>query len=153
MITRSAYSYRRKDGTLVRVPAKRIEDRGKPGKGPKLIGPLRKGSLRKHGYSTSKSSSARHAALRKAMRSEGALSVFRKLNAVATLEKRTAPSKSKILLADRNWVKRNSQIGSKTRSRSSSPSKGKGKVYKGSNGGRYVLRKSKSTGKYYRKYL
>ena len=70
------------------------------------IGPLRKGTLRKHGYSTSRTVASRHNALSKAVRSEGALPIFRKLNAVATLNKNRSPATSKKFLADRNWVKR-----------------------------------------------
>jgi len=70
------------------------------------IGPLRKGSLSRHGYGTSKSASARHRALAKAVKAEGALAVFRKLNAVMVLNKNTNPSVSAKFKADRNWVKR-----------------------------------------------
>lgn len=70
------------------------------------IGPLRKGSLTRHGYKASKSARARHIALNKAVKAEGALAVYRKLNAVMVLNKNTNPTKSTRFRADRNWIKR-----------------------------------------------
>jgi hypothetical protein len=129
-IRRRGYTVRRRDGVAYRVypEASRmivrsscIKDRGLPGKGPRLfpklfggtrrrpsvygIGPLRKGELTKHGYSTQKSSGSRHAALRKAVKEFGALGVYRKLNAVAKLGVRSAKTPSKTFKADRNWVR------------------------------------------------
>ena len=75
-----------------------------------LIGPLRKGTLRSFGYGSNNSASERHSALKKAVKSEGALSIFRKLNAVATLNKNTNPTLSKKFLADRNWVRNNFDV-------------------------------------------
>ena len=54
---------------------------------------------------------ARHAALRKAEAKYGALSLFRKLNALFVYTKNSAPASSAIFLADRNWVR--SAIGFK----------------------------------------
>jgi len=121
LIRRSAYirkayrrkAYTRKDGTKVKaatvkasnVPSKCIKDVGKRGKGPPLIGPLRKGTLRNYGYSTSKSAKSRRTALAKAIKAESALSVFRKLNAVMVLTKNTSPTVSAKFKADRNWVR------------------------------------------------
>ena len=70
------------------------------------IGKLRHGLLAKFGYSHVKtlSQSQRHVALEKAVRAYGALSVFRKLNAVYVYSKKTAPSSSKIFKADRDWI-------------------------------------------------
>ena len=91
-----------------------IKNLGKKGKGLEsgrgLIGPLRQGELKKHGYSTDLSESARHAALEKAMREFGALGVFRKLDAVAKLTTRTAPEASRKFTADRNWVREHSDL-------------------------------------------
>ena len=70
------------------------------------IGPLKEGALTKHGYSVKRGKTARHRALRKSVRSVGALSTFRKLNAVATYTKRTSKGKSRTFKADRNWVKK-----------------------------------------------
>lgn len=87
------------------VKAACIKDRGKEGKGPQTIGPLRRGELLKHGYTYRKSSDERHAALRKAAKEFGALGLYRKLNAVAKLSSRTEPQISKVFKTDRNWVK------------------------------------------------
>jgi len=105
-ITRKAYvSHHR--GKTVRVHSKRIRDVGAPGKyrGPG-IGPLKKGQLGKVGYSVTTSKTARHLALKKAVKKFGPLSTFRKLNAVGTFTKRTSKVKSKSFVADRDWVKK-----------------------------------------------
>jgi hypothetical protein len=72
----------------------------------KGIGPLHKGDLTSRGYSVSKSKTARRSALRQVVKAEGALKVFRQLNAVAVYDKRSAPSASKTFKADRNWVRK-----------------------------------------------
>jgi len=71
------------------------------------IGPLRKHDLDKYGYAkvTTMSLAARHAALAKAVMAYGALTVFRKLNAISVYTRRTAPASSRIFLADRNYVR------------------------------------------------
>ena len=70
------------------------------------IGKLRHGLLAKFGYSqvSSLSQTQRHAALEKAVKAYGPLSVFRKLNAVFVYSKKTAPTSSKIFKADRDWI-------------------------------------------------
>jgi hypothetical protein len=88
------------------VKASCIKDRGKEGKGPQAIGPLRRGELLKHGYTYRKSSDERHAALRKAAKEFGPLGLYRKLNAVGKLSSRTEPQIAKVFKADRNWVKK-----------------------------------------------
>jgi hypothetical protein len=70
------------------------------------IGPLKKGSLRKVGYSVTNSKTARHSALKKAVKKYGPTSTFHKLNAVGTFTKRTSKVKSKSFIADRDWVKK-----------------------------------------------
>jgi len=70
------------------------------------IGDLKEGALVKTGYSASKGKTARHRALKKAVKRYGALSTFRKLNAVSTYTKRSSKGKSKTFKADRNWVKK-----------------------------------------------
>jgi len=72
----------------------------------KGIGKLKEGDLTKRGYSVSKGKTARHRALRKTVHAVGALSTFRKLNAVSTYTKRTSKGKSRTFKADRNWVKK-----------------------------------------------
>jgi hypothetical protein len=90
------------------VKASCIKDRGLSGKGThgKTIAPLRKGELAKHGYNIHADRDARHTALKKAIAEFGALGVFRKLDAVAKLTKRTAPEASYIFGQDRDWVKK-----------------------------------------------
>ena len=68
------------------------------------IGELKKGEL--HGYHAKSSKRSRHKALRKTVRSVGPLSTFRKLNALSVYTKNSAPSKSKTIKTDRNWIKK-----------------------------------------------
>ena len=111
----TVYTVRPKANTI-RVPAACIKDRGLPGKGPKEgegIGKLRKGELIKYGYQYRLSDSLRQTALKKAIKRFGALSVYRKLDAVAKLSLRTAPDASKIFSRDRNWVQENYELKDK----------------------------------------
>jgi len=97
-----------KSGSVL-VKATCVTDTGLPGKGPrngKGIGPLKEGELTKYGYNIHRSSHERHVALRKAIAAYGALSVFRKLNAVANLTLRTAPEAHAIFDEDRKWVQK-----------------------------------------------
>lgn len=90
------------------VPPACIKNRGLPGKGPKEgegFGKLRKGELIKYGYQYRLSDSSRHAALKRAIERYGALSVYRKLDAVAKLSIRTAPDASNIFAKDRDWIR------------------------------------------------
>lgn len=115
-ITRKGYrrhAFTRKSGIHVkgsRVSARRIHDVGAPGKWASLhgpgIGPLKEGKLVRVGYSAEKGKTARHRALKKAVRAYGPLSTFRKLQAVSTLTKRTSKGKSKTYKADRNWIQK-----------------------------------------------
>ena len=70
------------------------------------IGELKEGKLVKVGYAATKSKTARHGALKKAVKRYGALSTFRKLNAVATYTKRSSKGRSRTFKTDRNWVKK-----------------------------------------------
>ncbi len=106
-ITRKAH-WRYIRGMKIRFPARKVRDVGALGKwsakhGPG-IGKLEEGTMM--GYSPSSSKTARHKAIRKAVKRHGALSTFRKLNALSTYTKRTAKSKSKTAKVDRNWVKK-----------------------------------------------
>ena len=80
---------------------------GVAAKGPG-IGELKEGELSRFGYDKVVTMSAkdRHAALTKAVNEYGALTVFRKLNAISVYTRHTAPESSRIFLLDRNWVKR-----------------------------------------------
>ena len=104
----TTYKVYPKNETL-HVPAACVKDLGKPGKGVtdgEGIGPLRKGEMTKFGYSVTKSEEARHEALKKAVAALGALSTYRKLDAVAKLSVRIAPDASRIFKKDRDWVQR-----------------------------------------------
>jgi hypothetical protein len=108
----TVYTVRPKANTI-RVPASCIKNRGLPGKGPREgegIGKLRKGELIKYGYQYRLSDSLRQTALKKAIKRYGALSVYRKLDAVAKLSLRTAPDASKIFSRDRNWIQENYEL-------------------------------------------
>jgi hypothetical protein len=102
-IRRSAYTTRKG----VYVPSHMVRNMGRRGKSPHLIGPLKSGSLSKFGYKSvsSKTMLSRHRALGSAMRSGvRPITIFRKLGAVSTLTKRTAPSASRVFKADQRWV-------------------------------------------------
>lgn len=95
-------------GKKVQVPPASIFDLGAIGRlvsGPG-IGPLKKGELSRYGYKSSAPRTVRRNALRKAVQTYGPTSTFRKVNALETYSKRTAPSRSKTYRADRNWVKK-----------------------------------------------
>lgn len=104
-IRRAAFTRRSKSGKRTRVPSGCVRNMGASGKGKQRIGTLKKGLLSKYGYSSQKSTRQRHAALEKAVRAYGPLSVLRKLNAVAVYTRRTSPAVSAIFKADMVWVR------------------------------------------------
>lgn len=110
----TVYTVRPKANTI-KVAASCIKNRGLPGKGSKegRIGSLRKGELIKYGYQYRLSDSLRQTALKKAIKRYGALSVYRKLDAVAKLSVRTASDASKIFVRDRNWIRENFELKEK----------------------------------------
>lgn len=93
------------------VPASCIPDIGNPGKGlpsgDRGIGPLRRGDLKRFGYSdvVGMSEGRRHLALAAAVKAYGSLTVWRKLNAIYVYTRHTSPQSSRIFDADRDWVK------------------------------------------------
>jgi hypothetical protein len=109
-IRRAPYVRIRK-GRRTFVPASCIADVGAPGKGLASgmpgIGPLRRGNLKQFGYSDVRAMSTGHRqlALSSAVRKYGALTVWRKLNAIYVYTRRTAPASSAIFKADRDWIK------------------------------------------------
>ena len=114
-ILKRGYTVKRASGKMYRVKPEKssvyvkpscIKDRGNPGKldPGQGFGLLRRGELKKHGYVYEESREARRRALRKAIHEFGALGVFRKLDAVAKLSKRTAPHASRVFKQDREWV-------------------------------------------------
>jgi hypothetical protein len=110
-------SFRRGSGRKVKrttVKAGCIVQRGKPGVpgGQRLGIKLKKGELKRFGYSAFKSMSARHKALARAIKEYGdPLGVYRKLNILATMQRYRQPELAKKFLADRNWVGKKYMIG------------------------------------------
>jgi hypothetical protein len=81
-----------------------IKDRGRPGKGPKVLPKLKEGSLTQFGYSMKSKSRSRHTALNKAVKKFGAASVSRKLNVLAIYNKNTSPKTARTARSDRKYV-------------------------------------------------
>lgn len=99
------YTYVRKASTS-RVKPVPIPDVGAAGKGPKLIGPLKKGMLTQYGYHPVEAMTNRHKSLSKGIsQGEKPLAVFRRLMAISTLTKRTAKRASRIYKQDATWVR------------------------------------------------
>lgn len=111
-ILRSGYrrkSYRRSGGVRVsatRVSSHCIKDVGRVGKGPKLIGPLKKGALHRYGYDPDNSEASRHSALDRAVRAEGLSKIVKRLNAVRVFTKNTNPRLSAKYNADMSYIER-----------------------------------------------
>ena len=105
-LRRAAFTRRSsKSGKGTRVHSHCVRNMGLPGKGIQRIGTLKKGLLSKYGYASQKGVADRRDALKKAVDAYGALSVLRKLNAVAVYTRRTAPAVSAIFKADMKWVR------------------------------------------------
>ena len=107
-IRRASFTRRssgKRAGTGTRVASRCIQNMGAPGKGVQRIGTLKKGLLSKYGYKAKLGVSERHIALKKAVAAYGALSVLRKLNAVAVYTRRTAPAVSAVFKSDMKWVR------------------------------------------------
>lgn len=68
------------------------------------IGPLKKGLLKKVGYSVTAPASRRHAAVDRAVKKYGKTSTIRKLNAVAVYTRRRSPMKSRTFRSDMKYV-------------------------------------------------
>lgn len=109
-ILRAPY-VRERAGKRIFVEASCIPDVGAPGKGLASgkpgIGPLRSGDLARFGYEhvTALSEGKRHLALAAAVKEYGALTVWRKLNAVYVYTRRSSPASSRTFKADRDWIK------------------------------------------------
>jgi hypothetical protein len=109
-IWRRGYTVRRK-GTTYRVKSAMIADRGARGRWQTVhrsrgIGPLKRDQLTSLGYSHTKPTAERHAALAKAVSKYGRASTIRKLNAIAVYSKRTAPSRAKTYRTDMHTVQK-----------------------------------------------
>lgn len=111
-ILRDAYtrkSYTRANGTKVKskkVKAACIKDVGKPGKGKKLIGNMKKGLLGRYGYHDVKKLTllTRKRRLTNAVKNSSWRKVFHELNAIYVLNKNKSPSLAKKFKIDRDWV-------------------------------------------------
>ncbi len=110
-IERVGYEYNKtnkKNGTHVKVGKTCVPDKGKPGKGPKLI-PMPKedeGLLTTYGYSLKDSHEKRIKALKKANVNEDELKVLRHVNALRTLQKSNERYYNK-LNKDFKWLQDN----------------------------------------------
>lgn len=96
------------------VPYTCILDRGLPGKGPRMvsgrlasIGPVKKGTLSKYGYSLHGSAKSRHRAIRKGIKAVGRNTVMRKINNLSVWFKNTNKGYAAIAKRDKNWIRKN----------------------------------------------
>jgi len=65
------------------------------------------GALTEYGYSPKEPDHARHEALRKAVKANGAGEVVKRLNAIANVTENSQPANSKIYREDEKWVREN----------------------------------------------
>ena len=70
-----------------------------------IIGPLRKGELKRFGYSYKLPESVRHHAMKMAIKTLGPLDVYRKLDAVAKLSATKNKQAHMVFSADRDWIR------------------------------------------------
>jgi len=102
----TSYTYVRRAGKT-RVKPVPIPDVGAAGKGPKLIGKLKGGMLTKYGYHPVEAKTNRHKSLSRGVsKGEKPLAVMRRLIAISTLTKRTAPRASRIYKQDAMWIRK-----------------------------------------------
>ena len=107
-IKRVGFVYTKKTSKkLVKVKPTCIEDRGKPGKGPKLITipPEDEGILGKYGYSLKLNHEDRIKCLKKAFKENSHLKILRHLNALRTLQKSNEKYYNK-LDKDMKWLQK-----------------------------------------------
>lgn len=105
-ILRKGYSRKVHTGKTIKVPPTCINDRGKPGKGPKTLPDLDEDyHLGDFGYSTKKSETARRKALRDASEDWGAKTVLRRLNLIRNKTAREEPAR-KIMAEDVEYMKK-----------------------------------------------
>jgi len=92
----------------VKVPKTCIEDKGKPGKGPKLIIMPKEdfGLLSNYGYSLNDSHETRIKAIKKSIKEHDKLKVLRHINALRTLQKSNERLYNK-LDKDLKWIQKN----------------------------------------------
>ena len=105
-INRVGYSFIKKTSKkTVKIKPTCIEDKGKPGKGPKLINIPKEdeGLLSDYGYSLKKSHEDRIKAIKKAYKEHPHLKILRHLNALRTLQKSNERNYNK-LNKDMKWL-------------------------------------------------
>ena len=105
-IEKVGYTYTRKStDKKIKVKSVCITDKGKPGKGPKLITMPESdvGLLSKYGYELKNSYEDRVKALKKAMKDNSQLKILRHINALRTLNKSNERYYNK-LDKDLKWV-------------------------------------------------
>lgn len=89
-IMKEAYTYIKKStGKKVKVKKTCVEDKGKPGKGPKLITipSYDVGLMSEFGYELKDSKENRSKSIKKSIKKHGKLKILRHLNALRTLQK------------------------------------------------------------------
>lgn len=97
--------YRRKDGTWVKGTTFLTKDRGKPGRGPKVVKISHEGALGGPGY-TGRSQVSRHRSLASSVRQDGYAATMRRLNALRVFGSRTmSPAAKRKIAADMRWLK------------------------------------------------
>lgn len=109
-IRRSGYTAIRR-GKRYTVKSSCITDRGAKGRWQTVrrmmgIGPLSKGDLTSLGYSHTHGTAERHMSLDRAVQKYGRAATIRKLNAIATYSKRTAPSRARTYRTDMHYVQK-----------------------------------------------
>jgi hypothetical protein len=77
---------------------------GRPPRSAVRIGPLKKGELKKFGYSYKLPVEKRREALQDAINKLGPLNVYYKLHAVSELTKTKAPRASAVFMEDKKWI-------------------------------------------------
>lgn len=105
-IWRDPYRYQR-EGKVVKVKGKCIEDVGKKGKTPpgkRVLPRPVPGEL--YGWKADLPATERRKSLKKATRSEGCRGVISRMNMERGYTKRTSPSTYKKLVADQKWLRK-----------------------------------------------
>jgi len=107
-IKRNSYKYSKKGSKKVtKVTAKCIKDKGKPGKGPKVITmpEYDVGLLSDYGYSLKKKHEDRVKSIKKSLKEHSELKILKHLNALRTLLKSNEKLHAK-LDKDLKWVQK-----------------------------------------------
>lgn len=107
-IRRKSYVRKSKSGKRTRVPSACIKDRGKPGKGPKILPIPERGVLSRYGYANVKDlpDQKRRAALKRAIDAYGHRKVIGHLVLIANYTRISDPSAYAIFKGDQEHVSR-----------------------------------------------